>query len=47
MDDDAARDAAGVGENERVVAIVNVGEPAELPPPRKRESATAFMTIRP
>jgi len=47
MDDAAARAAAGVGENERVVAIVNVGEPVELPPPRKRESATAFMTFRP
>jgi hypothetical protein len=28
MGDDAARAAAGVAENERIVAIVNVGEPA-------------------
>jgi len=37
MGDPAARAAAGVGENERIVAIVNVGEPADAPPgPRKR-----------
>jgi len=47
MGDAAARTAAGVGENERIVAVVNVGEPAELPPPRKRESATAFTSGRP
>ena len=36
MGDDAARAAAGVAENERIVAIVNVGEPADVPPaPRK------------
>src|SRR5436190_21600038 len=32
MSDPAARAAAGVKENERIVAIVNVGEPAEVPP---------------
>lgn len=47
MGDAAARAAAGVGENERIVAVVNVGEPAEMPAPRKRESATAFTTQRP
>jgi nitroreductase len=46
MGDDAARAAAGVGEGERIVAIVNVGEPAELPAPRKREPATSFTTWR-
>ena len=30
MGDEAARTAAGVAENERIVAIVNVGEPAEV-----------------
>src|SRR5215467_9738953 len=39
MGDAAARAAAGVGASERIVAIVNVGEPAEPPPPRKREQA--------
>lgn len=47
MSDAAARAAAGVGEGERIVAIVNVGEPAELPPAKKREAATAFTTWRP
>lgn len=47
MGDPAARAAVGVGENERVVAVVNVGEPAEIPVSRKRESATALTTQRP
>jgi nitroreductase len=47
MGDDAARAAAGVGADERIVAIVNVGEPAELPPPRKREPAASCTTWRP
>lgn len=47
MADAAARAAAGVSEGERIVAIVNVGEPAELPPAKKRESAAALTTWRP
>jgi nitroreductase len=47
MSDAGARAAAGVAEDERIVAVVNVGEPAELPPPRKRESAATFTTLRP
>lgn len=47
MNDAAARTAVGVAENERIVAVVNVGEPAELPPTRKREPSTAFTTHRP
>jgi hypothetical protein len=35
---------AGVKDGERIVAIVNVGEPADVPPPKKRESASAFTT---
>ena len=46
MSDAAARAAVGVGDDERIVAIVNVGEPAELPPARKRESAAAFTVWR-
>jgi nitroreductase len=42
MADPAARAAAGVREGERIVAIVNVGEPAEVPPEKKREAASAF-----
>ena len=47
MSDAASRAAAGVGEGERIVAIVNVGEPAELPPPKKRNPATALTVWRP
>ena len=47
MGDTASRAAVGVGENERIVAIVNVGEPAELPPAKQREPATALTTWRP
>jgi nitroreductase len=46
MADDAARAATGVADTERIVAIVNVGEPAELPVPKKREPATSFTTWR-
>ena len=47
MGDDASRAAVGVSEAERIVAIVNVGEPAELPPAKKREPATACTVWRP
>ena len=40
MGDDAARKAAGVADNERIVAIVNVGEPAELPVGPKKRGAS-------
>lgn len=44
MQDPAARAAVGVPENERIVAIVNVGEPAEVPPPKLRQPASVFTT---
>jgi nitroreductase len=44
MADPAARAAAGVRDGERIVAIVNVGVPAELPAEKKRERAPAFTT---
>jgi nitroreductase len=47
MSDPAARAAAGVGDGERIIAIVNVGEPAEVPPPKPREPASAFTTWMP
>lgn len=47
MSDPAARAAAGVKDNERIVAVVNVGEPAEIPAPKKREPAAAFTVWRP
>jgi nitroreductase len=44
MADPAARAAAGVRDNERIVAIVNVGMPAEVPPVKKRAPASEFTT---
>lgn len=42
MADPDARRAAGVATDERIVAVVNVGEPAEQPGPKARQSAAAF-----
>lgn len=42
MSDPDARRAAGVAEDERIVAVVNVGEPAEQPSPKSRQPASAF-----
>ena len=44
MNDPAARAAAGVPENERIVAIVNVGVPLEQPAPRERRQASELTT---
>jgi nitroreductase len=44
MGDAAARAAAGIRDGERIVAIVNVGEPADVPPAKKREPATTLTT---
>ena len=46
MDDASARAAAGVAENERIVAIVNVGTPADVPPPKNRSAAGTLTTWR-
>jgi nitroreductase len=47
MSDPGARAAAGVKGKERIVAVVNIGEPAEIPAEKKREPATAFTTWQP
>jgi len=44
MDDPAARAAIGVRDDERVVAIVDVGEPAEIPAPRARRPIADLTT---
>jgi nitroreductase len=44
MSDPAARAAVGVPDDQRIVAIMNVGAPAELAPAKKREPATQFTT---
>jgi nitroreductase len=46
MQDPAARTAVGVGEGERVVAIIAVGVPAEIPPPKPRQPAEAVTVWR-
>ncbi len=47
MADRAARDAAGVRDGERIVAIINLGEPADVPPPKTREPASTYTTWMP
>ena len=47
MNDPAARAAAGVGENERIVAIVNLGVPADVPPAKARQAAKDVTTWMP
>jgi nitroreductase len=44
MQDAAARAAAGVPEGERIVAVLNVGEPANIPPAKERRSAESLTT---
>ena len=44
MSDPAARAAAGVPESERIIAVINVGVPADVPPAKKREAASAYTT---
>lgn len=44
MADPAARAAVGVADDERIVAIVNLGQPAEVPEPRPRKKATECTT---
>lgn len=46
MADPAARAAVGVADGERVVAIVNVGEPAEVPAAKPRQPAPDFTHWR-
>ena len=47
MSDPAARAAVGVPDDQRIVAIANVGAPAEEVPAKKREPAAAFTTWLP
>lgn len=44
MDDPGARAAAGVREGERIVAIVHVGEPAQVPDAKPRIDARELTT---
>lgn len=44
MQDPAAREAIGVAEDERVIAMVNIGEPASIPSPKIRQNHAVFTT---
>lgn len=44
MDDPRAREAVGVGEGQRVVATIEIGEPAAPPGPRPRTPAAELTT---
>jgi nitroreductase len=46
MSDPAARAAVGVPDDQRIVALVILGEPAEVPQPPRRESASSLTTWR-
>jgi nitroreductase len=47
MDDPAAREAIGVADGERIIATVNVGEPAVVPPAKPRRAASEVTSWRP
>ena len=47
MSDPAARAAAGVREGERIVAVINVGTPAEVPAPKNRGVVADLVTWQP
>jgi nitroreductase len=44
MHDPAARAAVGVAEDQRIVAVVNLGEPADQPPAKNRRPAPELTT---
>jgi nitroreductase len=47
MGDAAARAAVGVPDGQRIVAVINVGYPAELPPAKARMAASELTQWRP
>lgn len=46
MGDPAARAAVGLPDNERIVAVVNIGEPADTPPDKPRRPAHEVTSWR-
>ena len=46
MDDPRARAAVGVPDGQRLVALIQLGEPAELPPEKPRRPASELTTWR-
>lgn len=47
METAAAREAVGVPEDQRIVATINLGEPAEMPNPKPRRAARECTTWLP
>lgn len=47
MQDPAARSASGVAEGERIIVVLNVGEPSAVPPARERTGAASLTTWMP
>jgi nitroreductase len=44
MGDPAARSAVGIPDGQRVIAIVNIGQPADVPPAKQKTAATNLTT---
>lgn len=44
MNDPRARAAVGVGDDERIVATISLGEPESVPDPKPRRSASELTT---
>lgn len=47
LDDPAARSAVGAVEGERLVAVLSIGEPAEVPPARPRQPVASVTSWQP
>ena len=47
MDDPRAREAVGVPDGQRIVTLIQLGEPAEIPPEKPRRPAAELTTWRP
>ena len=47
MQDPSARSAAGVPDGVRIVMVINVGEPAAVPPAKERKTAASLTTWMP
>jgi len=44
MDDPAARAAVGLPDDERIIAVIELGEPEAMPEPKKRQPAAELTT---
>jgi nitroreductase len=47
MSDPAARAAVGLPDDQRIIAVINLGEPADVPPPKARATAASVTTFTP